>query len=123
MKYVAGTITITAGSNVITGAGTNWASADYPWLSDPSLPTFLSIPFLATIYRVIRVNSDTELLLGRKFRPLPGAVESISGVVYGLATDFTASYGLPMPRQGDIDKGGMMRRALEIIDTNIATLL
>lgn len=75
-SYVFGTVTVTNGSNIVTGDGTGWETA----LVSPGFlgtDTADSVPV-----PVLRVDSDTQLTLAQPWR---GATQS--GVAYWLSYD------------------------------------
>lgn len=119
MKYETGTVTITEGSNVITGVDTLWLSQ--AWLVDSTIPKFLVLPFRGQAFYILRVVSNTSLLISRLIGALPGGVTSMTGE-YAIAAEFSPNE-LPLPRQDDINKAGLLNRALIQIDELMQPLL
>lgn len=123
MKYETGTITVTVGSNVVAGTGTDWSSLDDFWLIDPTIPKQLTITALGLSYRILAITADGSLKIAKPIPALPGAVASASGLEYYITADFTPWLEIPLPRQGDMDKGGLLKRGLEKIDDALDALL
>jgi len=120
VKYDTGTITVVAGSNVITGVGTSWLSEE--WLRDLAMPKFIGVPYYTVAYRILRVVSNTELRISRGFRALPGGIEGASALEYAISAEFAAYNNIPLMRQHDTDKAGLTNRALKIIAAAIGEL-
>lgn len=88
-QYTTGTITVSNGSNVITGSGTSW-------LSEISIGDLLSVSGEPP-YWVSLVNSNTSITLTG---PWGGA--SSSGLSYAITRDF-ASNGNPLINPNDTE--------------------
>ncbi|WP_342658642.1 tail fiber domain-containing protein [Sphingomonas sp. NY01] len=91
MTYSVGTITLTNGSRVVTGAGTKFVAN--------VLPGFLLIPVGGSAAVIAEVNSDTQLTLAR-----PWVAATLNGTGY----DIVETSG------GDVD---LSLRALAILNT------
>lgn len=91
MTYSVGTITLTNGSRVVTGAGTKFVAN--------VLPGFLLIPVGGSAAVIAEVNSDTQLTLAR-----PWVAATLNGTGY----DIVETAG------GDVD---LSLRALAILNT------
>lgn len=108
--YSTGKINITAGNAVVVGVGT-------AFLTEARPNQYMVIPGLAQVFQVISVADDTHLTLRS---PVPGlAGNTLWGLVYGLANDFTPTLSLPCPTAHSLDSNAQVVRALRILDVEI----
>lgn len=106
MQYRVGSVSVTNGSNVVTGTGTDWASI-------PSDAMF-AIPSQNGVYSVQSIASGTSLILSA-----PWAGPDLTNVPYWITVDFTPFNSLPIPEKNDIDATRVLREALLIIDKRL----
>ena len=109
-QYKVGTISVTNGSAVITGSGTDWNNVLYNIKANDSV-------FIAgdTVdYRVLTVDSATQITL-------TGAVQrsTAAGLTYAVSKDFTPNINLPLVGTGDIRTDQLFSRAMNNLDTAI----
>lgn len=109
-QYKVGTISVTNGSAVITGSGTDWNNVLYNIKANDSV-------FIAgdTVdYRVLTVDSATQITL-------TGAVQRStgSGLIYAVSKDFTPNINLPLVGTGDIRTDQLFSRAMNNLDSTI----
>ena len=107
-QYKVGTISVTNGSAVITGSGTDWNNVLYNIKANDSV-------FIAgdTVdYRVLTVDSATQITL-------TGAVQRAtgSGLTYAISKDFTPNISLPLVGTGDIRTDQLFSRAMNNLDS------
>lgn len=103
-QYKTGTVSVTNGSQVVTGNGTSWLSNVQP--GDGFVLVGVPVP-----YTVSSVDSDTQLKLSASWSGSP-----TSGAKYAIFRDFTSEYNLPELSQGDIETATIWTRALRLID-------
>ncbi len=104
MQYKQGTVTVTNGSNIITGSGT-------AWLANVGVGDWFKVDDIATIYQVASVDSDTQIHLSVNY-----AGSNSAGLAYCITRDFTAVFTLPLIYRGDIDWPDFYNRAMSEID-------
>lgn len=103
-QYKIGTVTVTNGSNIVTGSGTLW-------LANVSVGDWFKIDDIATIYQVSTIDTDTQLKLSVNYGGANG-----SGLAYCIVRDFTIILGLPLIYRGDIDWPDIYNRCVNLID-------
>lgn len=81
-QYKIGTVTVTNGSNVVTGSGTLWSTNVF-------LGNSFNISLEDAIYSILAINSDTEIILNTNYVGSSG-----SSLAYQICTDFTPNLGL-----------------------------
>lgn len=108
-QYRTGTVSVTNGSNIVTGEGTSWLSNVEPG----DLFTVVGHNFW---YEVASVDSDTQLTLSANW---PG--EDQTGLGYAIATSFTPHFSIPYPEQGDIQTASLVKRAVMRIEQVVRT--
>ena len=109
-QYSAGTITATNGSQTITGDGTAWQTAGLTAGDGIIIDTGI-------VYTIATVDSETQITLAANYAGSTG-----SGKSYTIHTDFTTNYNLPLPQRGDVETATIVKRALELIDTQLKSL-
>lgn len=102
-QYSDGTVSTTAGSNVITGAGTLWLTYGKPGAE-------IVIGDNPAVYVIGGVLSDTSMWATANL------AETVTGETYGLSVDFTTNLGLCKVQTGDTLIPEMVTRALEKLD-------
>lgn len=111
MLQNAGTLAITAGSNLINGTGTTFTK-------DAVVGGYLYIYMIAQIFRVLQIVSDTQILT---FQNAPGSGGNVlSNLVYCFPGDFSPVLGLPLPTPHQLSvQTQALNRALAILDREI----
>ena len=102
-QYSAGSVDTTAGSNIITGNGTEW-------LSYISSGDAILIEDDAVFYIVSAVATDTQLTITANYPTTK------SGEDYVINTDFTTNKALPLANQGDLHFADTYSQAMQLID-------
>lgn len=110
MQYKAGTVSVTNGSNIVSGV-------DTAWLAEASVGDLFTLQNSGVWYQVAAVVSDTSLQLAA---PYGGA--TAAGQAYALTRDFTPNYAIPYPVKGDVDTAAIVARALAVIDSELARI-
>lgn len=105
--YSVGTVTVTNGSQIVTGSGTSWNTAPYTIQNGATF----SLTGSLVGYQVGAVGSDTQLTLAS-----PYAGPTRAGVNYWIASDFTSSLNLPLMGMNNIDPATIYNRAMQLID-------
>lgn len=103
-QYKAGSVAVTHGSPIVTGAGTAWLLNAQPGNSFVAK----GIP---SVYDIASVDSDTQITLTAPWR---GA--DLAGAQYAIQRDFTAD-GIPEMAQGDIETAAIFTRAMRRIQS------
>ncbi len=103
MQYKIGTVSVTNGSNVVTGTGTAWQASGI----DSS--NIFTKEGDNVAYSIASVDSDTQLTLTANY----GGSNS-SGSNYGITIDFTTN-GLPLLSSGDLNTDAIYNEAMLII--------
>lgn len=107
MKYNTGTVTLTNGSNVVTGDGTQkWAATG--GIAAGQLFTKIGS---GITYEVSHVTSNNQFELTA---PYGGTTES--GALYTVIQSFTPVHNIPYPEPGDVEIATIMKRAFIAID-------
>ncbi len=109
-QYKTGTVSVTNGSQVVTGVGTSW-------LAEVSNGDLFTRPGDNAWYEVGSVDSDGQITLTASYAGTTG-----SGLSYAITRDFTTNEGYPYPEQGDIETASLIKRALQQIDADINAL-
>lgn len=112
-QYSDGTITLTGGSNVVTGLGTAFLANVKPGSS-------LSIAGLRQVLVVNTVQDDLTLIMRTAFKSVTGNI--YSGVPYTIFTGiggFTPILNMPCPTRDDLDSISVINRAFRIIDREL----
>ena len=104
MKYDFGTVTVTNGSAVVTGSGTQWSAN----LDDGELFTVIGS---GIAYTIGSVDSDTQVTLTANY-----AGSSASGLSYTVVQGFTPTFSIPYVDVGDVQTATILKRALMLID-------
>lgn len=109
-QYQDGTVSVTNGSNVVTGSGTLW-------LANISIGDLFTKEGDKVAYTVASVPSDTQITLTGNY----GGATS-SGSNYGITIEFTSA-GYPLLSDGDLNTGAIYNEAMRLIsNSNIANL-
>jgi len=106
-QYKTGSVTVTNGSQTVTGLGTLWSS-------EVSSGDIFTVVGENAWYEVGSVDSDTQITLSASY-----AGTSASGAAYAITRDFTTNYGWPYPQKGDIETASLIKRAFEDIDAKL----
>jgi len=110
MQYKTGTVSVTNGASGVTGSGT-------AWLANVSAGDIFTIPGSGAWYEVAYVSDDTHLTLTANY-----GGTTVAGSEYAITKDFTTNYGFPYPEKGDVDTQSILKRALQMIDTELARI-
>ncbi len=102
-QYKVGTVTVTNGSNIITGSGTAWTT------NVLSMNAFMIQEANAPIYTVLAVDSDTQVRIS-----VPYVGTSGSGKAYAIQRSFDPLYGMPRPSAGDFGLPAMISKIVDI---------
>jgi len=110
-QYRTGTVTVTNGSNTVTGVGTLWDSIGIQagWL--------FNIVGEVGWYYVSQVNSNTELELTTTFGGTSGATQS-----YVIIRDYLPAYDIPLINVGDIHWTSLVNEQMIKISEQLETL-
>lgn len=100
-QYKEGNVSVTNGSQTITGTGTDWSS-------EISVGDIFSVIGSNAWYSVGSVDSDTQLSLTESY---VGA--TASGAEYVITRDFTPNLGLPFPSNQDVETSSIVARAIK----------
>jgi len=103
-QYKTGTVTVTNGSNVVTGSGTEW-------LANISVGDWFKVDDRSPIYQIASVDSNTQIELTVNYAEATGTTLS-----YCIVTDFTPNRSLPLIFKGDIDWPDIYNKAMTMID-------
>ena len=106
--YKTGTVSLTAGSNVVTGDGTAFV-ANVVGGND------FKVSGENAEYNVISVDSDTQIKISPNYAGTTG-----SGKAYSISRDYTQAYGLTEVEPGDTDWPFRQTQNLRKIDSLIA---
>ena len=109
-QYQQGTVSVTNGSNVVTGSGTAWQTAG---IISSNIFT-KSEDNVA--YSIASVDSDTQITLTANYG---GSTSSASN--YGITIDFTPN-GLPLLSSGDLNTDAIYNEAMLAIDNDFSSL-
>lgn len=109
-QYTTGTVSITNGSAIITGSGTDWNNVlNNIKAGDLFVPAGSSVH-----YTVSSVDSATQITL-------TGAITDAtqSGINYVITRDFTANIQAPLLGSGDTQTGKIFNAAMQRIDNKL----
>ena len=101
--YNTGTVTTTAGSNVVTGLNTLWSA-------NVAAGDYILIGSVKALFEIATVDSDTQLTLTANF---PSALD---GQTYEIYQDFTANKSLPLIPYNTVNLPALLNRTLREID-------
>lgn len=107
-QYRRGTASVSSGSAVVTGVGTEW-------LTNARVGDSFTVAGAGVLYDVASVASNTSLSLST---PYTGA--SATGAVYAIARDFTSPDNFPELTVGDIETPVILTRAIRKIQQRFA---
>lgn len=107
-QYTVGSVDVTNGSANIVGHGTSW-------LANVTIGSLFSALSSGVPYVVGNVVDDTHITLAS-----PYAGTTASTISYALTTSYTPNLGLPYPEQGDVDTATVLKRAMILIDQDVA---
>ena len=110
MQYKIGTVSVTNGSQIVTGLGTLW-------LANLVAGALFTIPGDNVTYEVATVDSDTQVTLNANY-----AGTTDSGLTYAMHRDFTSG-NIPLLSNNDIETGTIFSRAMAQIQDFISTIL
>lgn len=105
-QYKTGTVSVTNGSQTVSGSGTSWSS-------EIAAGDIFTVQGDNAWYEVASVDSNTQITLSANYAGTTG-----TGKVYAVTRDFTTRLGLPYPQKGDIETASLIKRAFEEIDSN-----
>lgn len=108
-QYNTGTVSVTNGSAVVTGASTAFSA-------NVTAGDMFTVVGDNAFYTVGSIDSDTQLTLAANYAGVTGSARP-----YTLVTDFTTNLGFPVPNQGDIETALVVKRAIEEIDSELNT--
>ncbi len=111
-KYSDGTISITGGSDLVTGQGTKFKAY-------VSAGSALLIWGLSTPFTIIEVIDDTTLRIDAKI----AGVNTLYSLSYAISDHFTPALDMPLLAPDSINTQVQMVRALETLDREIPTTL
>ena len=103
-QYREGTVSVTNGSQTVTGVGTSWLA------EVASGYLFVSVG-QGIVYQVAAVGSNTSITLAANYAGTSG-----SGLSYVVARDFTPINNIPIINRGDFETAALLTRAMQIID-------
>lgn len=109
-QYKTGTVSVTNGSQIVTGLGTSW-------LTEVTTGDILIILDDGVWYEVASITNDTSLALSANYAGTTG-----SGLTYAITRDFTSPDNIPYPEKGDIETTAIVKRAILTIQSLITTL-
>jgi len=104
-QYKIGSVTVTNGSQTITGLSTTW-------LADIAAGDIFTVIGSNVWYEVGSVDSDTQITLAANYA---GSTASSQG--YAITRDFTPLSGLPYVTSGDIETAAVIKRAMLMLDS------
>lgn len=102
-QYKTGAVSVTNGSQVVTGTGTLW-------LSNVSPGDGFTVAGTGVPYTVGSVDSDEQMTLNANYAGPSGA-----GLAYTIWRDFEANTGAPEMSQGDIETATIFTRAIRAL--------
>jgi hypothetical protein len=103
-QYREGTVSVTNGSQTVTGVGTSW-------LAEVASGDLFVIVGQGIVYQVAAVGSNTSITLAANYAGTSG-----SGLSYVVARDFTPINNIPIINRGDFETAALLTRAMQIID-------
>lgn len=107
-QYTTGSVSITGGTNTVTGLGTLWLAninvGDEILFSDDD-----------AFWTVGSVDSDTQLTLTANYP------DTLTDEDYQITSDFTSNFALPKANAGDLRFDAIYTRAMMLIDTILTT--
>jgi len=110
-QYRTGTVSVSNGSAIVTGLGTQWLT--YAHVGDA-----FKIKSENVVYSIASVDSNTQITLSTNYVGV-----TASGLEYQIVVDFTPSLELPEIWAGDIDWPFHLTTGLRKIDTLFAGLV
>ncbi|MGM0613305.1 MAG: hypothetical protein ACQESM_07330, partial [Bacteroidota bacterium] len=105
-QYKSGFVSITNGTNVVTGSGTTWLDSGI----EPG--DLFKVSGFEVIYEVSGVESNTKLYINTDWQA--GDVQSQP---YVITTEFTPNYNFPEIHLGDRDWPSILTKSLRKIDS------
>lgn len=111
-QYRLGTVTVTQGSVVVTGTGTQWTANNAIAAND-----MFEIAGQGVWYSIASVDSNTQITLTSQF-----AAATQTNVAYAVQTDFTPINHFPLPSYGDVDSASLVSQTLLQIEAQLVTL-
>lgn len=106
-QYRTGTVSVTNGSNVVTGHGT-------AWLANVGKGDWFIVKGDSVDYTVGTVTADGQLTLSVSYQG-----KTAIGFLYAIGRDFTALYNLPLISDGDLCTGTTYSRGMRLIDARL----
>ncbi len=103
-QYKTGTVSVTNGSNVVTGVGTLWSS-------NISVGNFFIKSGDVVGYTVASVISDTSITLTGNYSGTTSASSD-----YGITIDFTPNLALPTINAGDLNTAAINSEQMRLLD-------
>lgn len=104
-QYSTGTVSTTAGSNIVTGSGTAWST-------NVTAGDEFNIAGEA-VFVISSVDDDAQITLSANYP------YTHSGAAYVINKDFTTNHGIPLSEAGDLNFNDLFTRAMQVIDSAI----
>lgn len=113
-QYNEGSVSITGGTNVVTGVGTSWLNPE-PLVGQAVTPgmMFKVLADDLVFYEITNVyldGSDEKLELNVNYP------DTVVEAAYIVCRDFTPNLSLPLVKTGDLDAADVISRALQMLD-------
>jgi hypothetical protein len=110
MIYDDGTVSVTEGSQTVTGSGTLWRTV-------VRQGDLFYIPGDGVRYEIAKMVSDTEITLAAEY-----GGTSDTGLSYSITNDFAVFTNVPYPAPVNIAKASIVGRACKELDTFLKAL-
>ncbi|NQU44510.1 DUF2793 domain-containing protein [bacterium] len=104
-QYTTGTVTTTAGSNVVTGDSTSW-------LANLDAGDLFQVDGDTAWFTIATVDSNTQITLAANYPSTNSAAD------YVAVTDFTNNLNLPLLYSGDLHAAEIISRAFRLLDAS-----
>ena len=106
-QYKTGTVSVTNGSQTVTGSGTTWST-------NITVGDIFTVVGDSVWYSVGSVDSDTQITLSSNY-----AGTTSSGSSYTISRDFTTNFGWPYITKGDIETAAVISKTIQDIDAEL----
>jgi len=106
-QYTVGTVSITNGSNVVTGTGTLW-------LANVSVGDWILFNATTPTYQIAGITSNIDLTLTANYSGL-----TLPTASYIAHKDYTSPYNLPLLSQNDLETSEIFSRAMRLINDQL----
>jgi hypothetical protein len=108
--YSTGSISLVCDTNQIIGSGTLF-------LTNVKVGALLMVPGLSTIFQIAAVIDDLTL---HAIETIPGpSGNTMSGLTYYVADQFTPIIGIPLPTRGVINMQALINRGVLLLDNEM----